>query len=72
MFKLIPRSSAKFSWNGMNCLRPRTFNLNIFKCFTGKTETGWKFTTPLMKMKSVNPIFPPPGEKLEIPRIFLY
>jgi hypothetical protein len=35
--------------------------------FTGKTQTGWKFTTPLMKMKSINPIFPAPGFNLEIP-----
>lgn len=36
------------------------------KNFTGKTETGWKFTTPLMKMKSCKPI-PPPGDSLVLP-----
>ena len=40
------------------------FNL---KCFTGKTETGWKFTTPTMKMKVVRPIYPPPGYNLVLP-----
>jgi hypothetical protein len=39
--------------------------------FTGKTQTGWKFTTPLIKMKSINPIFPPPGFNLEIPSKFI-
>ncbi len=39
--------------------------------FTGKTETGWKFTTPIIKMKSITPIYPPPGMNLEIPRIFI-
>jgi hypothetical protein len=43
------------------------FYLNIVKYFTGKTETGFKFTTPKMRMKSVKPIFPPPGESLQIP-----
>jgi hypothetical protein len=36
------------------------------KNFTGKTETGWKYTTPIMKMKSCKPI-PPPGDNLVIP-----
>jgi len=36
------------------------------KNFTGKTETGWKFTTPIMKMKSCKPISPP-GDNLVIP-----
>ena len=43
------------------------FNSMQVKFFTGKTETGWKFTTPTMKMKSIKPIFPPPGENLVIP-----
>ena len=37
------------------------------KFFTGKTETGFKFTTPKLRMKSVKPIMPPPGDNLEIP-----
>lgn len=37
------------------------------KYFTGKTETGYKFTTPKMQMKSVVPVFPPPGYSLQIP-----
>ena len=44
----------------------RLFQLSN-KAFTGKTETGWKFTTPLMKMKSCKLISPPPGDNLEIP-----
>ncbi len=46
--------------------------LFYFKCiknFTGKTETGFKFTTPKLRMKSVKPIYPPPGYNLEIPSI---
>jgi hypothetical protein len=43
------------------------FNSIQMKFFTGKTETGWKFTTPTMKRKSIKPIFPPPGENLVIP-----
>ena len=41
--------------------------LLIQKNFTGKTETGWKFTTPLMKMKSCKLTTPPPGDDLVIP-----
>ena len=43
----------------------KLFQLTL-KNFTGKTETGWKFTTPIMKMKSCKPV-PPPGESLVIP-----
>ncbi len=43
----------------------KIFHLTL-KNFTGKTETGWKFTTPIMKMKSCRPIAPP-GENLVIP-----
>lgn len=40
---------------------------NIMKCnFTGKTETGWKYTTPLIKMINCKPI-KPPGFDLEAP-----
>lgn len=35
--------------------------------FTGKTETGWKFTTPTLKMISIKPIYPPPGNNLKAP-----
>lgn len=45
-------------------LKKQTFFLNFTKkTFTGKTETGWKFTTPILKMKSVKPI-PPPGNEI--------
>lgn len=43
----------------------KLFQLTL-KNFTGKTETGWKFTTPTMKMKSCRPV-PPPGDNLVIP-----
>ncbi len=43
------------------------FNSTSVKFFTGKTETGWKFTTPTMRMKSIKPIYPPPGDNLVIP-----
>lgn len=46
------------------------FRIKVFN-FTGKTETGWKFTTPTLKMKSITPIYPPPGMNLEIPSIFV-
>jgi hypothetical protein len=45
----------------------QNFYKTIFKNFTGKTETGWKFTTPRLRMKSITPISPPPGENLELP-----
>jgi hypothetical protein len=44
------------------------YNLTL-RTFTGKTETGFKFTTPKMRMKSITPIFPPPGENLQLPGI---
>lgn len=48
------------------------FNSTPVKFFTGKTETGWKFTTPTMRMKSIKPIYPPPGDNLVIPSKFVY
>jgi len=47
--------------------QPNLFYKFNIKSFTGKTETGWKFTTPKMRMKKVRPIFPPPGMNLELP-----
>lgn len=35
--------------------------------FTGKTESGFKFKTPRLRMRNVNPIYPPPGLNLQIP-----
>jgi hypothetical protein len=35
--------------------------------FTGKTESGFKFKTPKMRMRVVHPVFPPPGLDLKIP-----
>jgi hypothetical protein len=56
-----------------NMLNPIFKQVNFYKYtlrnFTGKTETGFKFTTPKMRMKSVQPIFPPPGDNLQIPGI---
>ncbi len=37
------------------------------RTFTGKTESGFKFKTPQMRMRVVRPIFPPPGLNLKIP-----
>ena len=37
------------------------------RSFTGKTETGHKFTTPKLRMRYVNPIYPPPGLSLRAP-----
>lgn len=64
-----------FKNNLLKTLKFKTQSLyfNTVKHFTGKTETGWKFTTPTMKMKSITPIFPPPGDSLEIPsNIYLF
>lgn len=53
-------------------ISPFTNKFNFYfqtaKFFTGKTETGHKFTTPTMRMKSIKPIFPPPGDNLVIPK----
>ena len=35
--------------------------------FTGKTESGFKFRTARMRLKTVKPIFPPPGLALRPP-----
>ena len=44
------------------------FPLTQVSCrfFTGKTEDGFKFKTPKMRMRRVNPIAPP-GLDLKIP-----
>lgn len=38
------------------------------KSFTGMTETGWRYTTPLLRMKTCKPVFPAPGYSLELPQ----
>ena len=38
------------------------------RMFTGKTESGFKFKTPKMRMKSITPVFPPPGLSLRPPK----
>ena len=38
-----------------------------YRLFTGKTESGFKFKTPKLRMKRVNPIFPAPGLDLKAP-----
>lgn len=53
-----------------NIFSIRMFYNTSFKLFTGKTETGWKFTTPTMKMKSITPLPEPPGDNLELPSIY--
>ena len=35
--------------------------------FTGKTESGFKFKTPKMRMRVVRPVYPPPGLSLRPP-----
>ena len=48
------------------------FYSNVIKTFTGKTETGYKFKTPDLKMRNIKPISPP-GLNIEIPsRYFNY
>ena len=37
-----------------------------FRTFTGKTESGFKWRTPKLRMRTVRPIAPP-GLDLEIP-----
>ncbi len=49
---------------------PFSFYSNLFKTFTGKTETGYKFKTPKLKMNNIKPI-PPPGLNLELPSFFI-
>jgi hypothetical protein len=50
-------------------LKQLNFYKYTLRTFTGKTETGFKFTTPKMRMKSITPVFPPPGDNLQIPGI---
>ena len=68
--------SNLFSNNLNNKLNFSQFNFYLksvsIKFFTGKTETGFKFTTPKLRMKSVKPIMPPPGDNLEIPSKLIY
>ena len=40
---------------------------NSMRSFTGKTESGYKFKTPQMKMRVIERVFPPPGLDLKIP-----
>ena len=48
----------------------RSFQTPVFlapvsvRSFTGKTESGFKFKTPKMRMRVVQPVFPPPGLNL--------
>ena len=46
---------------------PQPFMPLAQRCFTGKTESGFKFKTPKMRMRVVRPVFPPPGLNLQVP-----
>jgi hypothetical protein len=56
--------------NTLNRDANKLFANNFFKLqffnFTGITETGYKFTTPLMRMRNIKPIAPP-GLDLKAP-----
>ena len=51
---------------GMMANRQQLMLVNA-RMFTGKTESGFKFRTPKMRLKTVKPIFPPPGLSLKPP-----
>ena len=34
----------------------------------GKTESGYKYKTPKLRMRCIQPIYPPPGLNLQIPQ----
>ena len=38
-----------------------------FRCFAGKTELPYRYKTPSLKLRSVEPIYPPPGLNLQLP-----
>lgn len=57
-------------------LNKMSINNNFLNCnvlfvskfnFTGKTETGHKFTTPYLTIRKLKPIYPPPGLNLKAP-----
>ena len=59
-------SKTSFNLNAFNFKKQNTIiNTQHFN-FTGPTETGHKYTTPYMKMKSIKPITPP-GMDLKAP-----
>ena len=49
-------------------LARRAWPLTTLQCmqFTGKTESGFKFKTPKLRMRTVRPV-PAPGDDLKIP-----
>lgn len=47
--------------------QPTSLLQQAVRSFTGKTESGFKFKTPKMRMRVVNPVFPPPGLNLQVP-----
>ena len=51
----------------LNNFSKRLFIQTTTKHFTGKTETGFKFTTPKLKMRSITPVHPAPGYNLKLP-----
>ena len=48
-------------------LAPFSLYMTQMRGFTGKTESGFKFKTPKMRLKHVTRVFPPPGLDLRIP-----
>ena len=53
----------------MSMRQPTPFMFNAMmplRCFTGKTEDGFKYRTPKLRLRAVKRI-PPPGDNLKIP-----
>ena len=45
----------------------KPFTFMAMRAFTGKTETGHRYTTPYLKRIRCMPVYPPPGLNLKLP-----
>ncbi|CDW81732.1 UNKNOWN [Stylonychia lemnae] len=69
MLRNIIQTQLRLTQQHILCAQPSSLlYYTTLRSFTGKTESGFRFKTPKMRMKHVNPIFPPPGQNLMIPK----
>ena len=67
--QMLRLQSARPAFGMMLSVRqptPFLFNAMQVRCFTGKTEDGFKWRTPKLRLRAVKRV-PPPGDNLKIP-----
>ena len=67
LMRMNLRGAAKLAMQQNSQLLLQSSVLTQTRLFTGKTESGYKYLTPKLRMKNVRPVYPPPGLSLRAP-----